>query len=208
MDGTLIDSREGITNGMRYALEGHGLELPEDLSLLIGPTLHQCFNEVFGFHGDELTKAVEKYREYYKEKGLYENTVYPGVMDVLETLKSAGVKLALGTSKVEVYTKVIVKDLKFTPYFDFVCGSLLSGERGKKYDIITHIRNVLDKEGKLRTVMIGDRKFDIAGANKAGINSIGVTWGFSGKDELTQAGATLIVDSMEELLAHCLENAD
>lgn len=198
LDGTLTDPQIGMRKSLEYALSALNAKTEiTDFNVFIGPPLRDSLRDVFGFHGDENELAVEKYREYFGVTGLFENELYLGIPEMLAQVKSRGITTAIATSKVTEYAERIAAHFDFARYFDFVCGAKFSGERSAKAEIIAC---VLEKFPKKRAVMIGDRKHDIVGAKAMGIDSIGVTWGFGGVDELQNAGATYIVNSPEELL--------
>jgi phosphoglycolate phosphatase len=164
--------------------------------------LRDTFREAFGFEGEQVELAVERYREYFGEKGLLENELYPGIIFMLETLKRlsvSGLKIAMATSKVTEYAEIIAKYFDFYKYFDFIGGSEFDGTRSTKPEVIAHVLKQFDT-AKNRTVIIGDRKHDIVGAKEAGISSIGVLWGFGGEKELTKAGANFIANSPEDVI--------
>ena len=201
LDGTLTDPRIGITKSFKYALSEFGIhEELDDLTKFIGPPLRESFKN-YGFSDSDTEKAVLKYREYFAETGLFENTVYPKVPEVLYNLKSLNGMLAVVTSKPEFYAGRILEHFNLNEYFCLVCGDKMDGSLTKngKYDLIKIALNVLDPNRKMSAIMIGDRKHDILGAREAGIDSIGVTWGYGSKEELTDSGATWIACKPDDL---------
>ncbi|MCL2475269.1 MAG: HAD-IA family hydrolase [Chloroflexi bacterium] len=205
LDGTLIDPKLGITKSFQYALSSFGIhEELSNLTKFIGPPLRESFRNFYNFSNADTEKAVAKYREYFTGTGLYENTVYPDIPEVLRKLKEKGKTLAVATSKVTAYADRILKYFNLDEYFAFVSGDTIDGSHTKngKRDIIRIVLNALNLERKVPTVMVGDRKHDIIGAREAGIDSIGNTWGYGSRNELESNGATLIVDSADEL--YCL----
>lgn len=204
LDGTLTDPKEGITNSVAYALRAYGIdEDPDKLTPFIGPPLHESFMVFYGFDEAKAMAAVDKYREYFAERGIFENKLYPETNDFLEALQKAGKKIALATSKPEVFARQILEYFGIEDYFDVIAGSNMDGSRTKKAEVIDEVFTRFKMtEGKLpsksETVMIGDRLHDIAGAQENGIDSIGVTFGYGGCDELKKAGATYIADSFAE----------
>ncbi len=202
LDGTLTDPAEGITNSVAYALGKFGIEV-EDKSTLykfIGPPLVDAFAEYYGFSKEDSEKATAFYRETFSVKGLYENRVYDGVVDMLETLKSKGKKLIVATSKPEPFTMKILKHFDLLKYFDFVAAATFDSLRNSKDKVITYALEHLAIKDKSEVVMIGDRHHDIDGANLNGIDSIGVLWGFGSREELTVSGATNIAETIENLI--------
>ena len=199
LDGTLVDPYEGIIGSAIYAMEQLGIKVPEkaELDKFIGPPIRDSMRAL-GFPDVEL--AVSKYREHYTKVGITGNKIYPGVFILLESLKSQGITTAIATSKATVYAEQIAGHFGFGKYFDLIVGSELDGARSRKFEIISHILDSLDPKRGKTPLMIGDREFDIIGANEVGIDSIGVIWGYGPRAELEKAGATRIVDSPEELL--------
>jgi phosphoglycolate phosphatase len=200
LDGTLTDPKEGITNSVAYSLESFGIHIEnrDDLTCFIGPPLQTSFEEYYGFDKQKSMEAVNKYREYFADKGIFENALYDEIAGLLETLKHGNYKIILATSKPTVFAKRILDYFDLTKYFDFIKGSELDGSMSKKGDIIAYIMEALNLP-KDKAVMIGDRKHDIIGAKENGIDSIGVIWGYGSRGELETAGATVIVDSVTEL---------
>lgn len=202
LDGTLTDPKTGITKSVAYALNEFGIAV-EDLDLLtpfIGPPLAQSFQEFYGFSLEKARLAVEKYREYFGEKGLFENEVYNGVENMLSSLKNDRKKLIVATSKPTYYAIKILEYFNLLEYFDFVAGSELNGERSRKAEVISYAIEQCNISDKDKVVMIGDRKHDINGAIEIGIDSIGVLYGYGSKEELERAGATYIVSDIAQLM--------
>ena len=207
LDGTLTDPALGITNSFKHALKYFGLEIPsyEKLCSFIGPPLVDTFRTQFGFSDEKASLGVLKYREYFAEKGLLENSVYPGIPDLLSDLKDAGKRLVVATSKPEEYSVRIIEHFSLAPYFENVCGSLMDESRSKKDQVIEYAleRNKIGDRSKV--LMVGDRKHDILGAKKTGLKSGGVLFGYGSLDELNEAGADYIAGDMAELKKICLK---
>lgn len=202
LDGTLTDPKEGITNSVAYALASFGIhEDPDRLTPFIGPPLIDSFMEFYHFDGPTAQKAVEKYREYFSQKGIFENRAFPGALPLLSQLKEAGKTVCLATSKPEVFARQILEHFHMDGYFDEIVGSCLDGTRTKKGEVIEEVFARLGENcpDKAMCVMVGDRLHDIHGAQENGLDSIGVTFGYGSQEELTQAGATHIAHSFEEL---------
>ncbi|MBO7637583.1 MAG: HAD family hydrolase [Treponema sp.] len=207
LDGTLTDPALGITNSFKHALEYFGLEIPsyEKLCSFIGPPLVDTFRTQFGFSDEKASLGVVKYREYFAEKVLLENSVYPGIHNLLSDLKDAGKKLVVATSKPEEYSIRIIEHFGLAPYFENVCGSLMDESRSKKDQVIEYAleRNKIGDRSKV--LMVGDRKHDILGAKKTGLKSCGVLFGYGSLEELNAAGADYIAGDMAELKKICLK---
>lgn len=201
LDGTLIDPYDAITKSLQYALEDAGIEAADrsQLKVFIGPPLRTSLREFYNItDNDEIERIYSKYLEYFSEHGIYENKLYPGVIEMLEELTTTGAVLTIATSKLMVSARKIAKLLSIDRYFEHIIGCERDGSRSQKSEIIKYI---LDKMGHgYDPVMVGDRKYDIAGAKEIGIDNIGVTWGYGSREELEEAGAVQIADSLEELL--------
>ena len=145
-------------------------------------------------------KAVEKYRERFSAVGKFENSVLPGIIPMLKKLKEAGKIMALSTSKPWVFAEQILKKYELDSYFSVVVGSELDGTRDEKQEVILETLKRLGLEkGSKEAVMIGDRRHDILGAKKCGLDGIGVRFGYAEEGELEKAGAVMIADTVEEL---------
>ena len=201
LDGTLTDPAVGITNSVMYALKKFNIEVSDRSRLyqFIGPPLADSFRVYYGFSEDQAKQAVEYYREYYKDTGIYENYLYNGIENLLKVLTLRGKKLVLATSKPEVFAKRILEHFHLDPYFTFAAGSNLDGTRVKKDEVIAYALkscNITDRSG---AVMVGDREHDIIGAKKTGIHSIGVLYGYGSREELETAGADDIAETVEDI---------
>lgn len=199
LDGTLTESAPGIINSLKYALDRLGVQDYDRaiLNKFIGPPLAVSFEKFFGFKGEKCNNAIKIYREYFSEKGLFENAVYPGVEDMLDTLKSAGLKLAVATSKPEVYARRILDKFGLSKYFEVICGIPLDNEHMTKAQVIARAINELGAANKQAALMVGDRDYDVAGAHQNGIECLGVTYGYGSRAELEGAGAEYIAVSAE-----------
>lgn len=201
LDGTITNSKLGITKSVQYALRNWNINV-EDLDTLnkfIGPPLKESFMSYYGFSEEEAQKAVGKYREYFKDTGIFENEVYEGLEQQLEKLKEAGKRLIVATSKPEIFAKKIMEHFHLDHYYDDICGATMDGTISKKADVI---RIALDKNGITdysKAVMVGDRMHDIEGAKEVGIASIGVLYGFGSRQELVEAGADYICETVDDL---------
>ena len=202
LDGTLTDPMEGITKSFQYALESFGIKVenPDELLKIIGPPIRTSFKEFYGFDDINVEKAVEKYRERFVTKGIFENIMYDGIDTMLEKLTNAGKTLILATSKYNEYAKTILSYFKLDKYFTFVSGSELNGDRSEKNEVIQYALEQNNIQDLSRCIMVGDRKYDIIGAKTVGIQSVGVLYGYGGYDELFEANADYIVKNVDELL--------
>jgi len=203
LDGTLTDSREGITKSVRYALHKMG-KMSEDgdlkqLERFIGPPLKMSFSEFYGLDDEQCMEAIKLYRERYADVGIFENKLYEGVLETMKALKQAGKKVALATCKPEVFAVQICDKFGISPYLDAICGTTLSGVMTTKYEVIANALKELDAKAA-DAVMVGDRMHDIEGAKLHDMKSIGVTFGFAKEGELEEAGADYIVEKLTEII--------
>ena len=140
LDGTLTDPGVGITNSVAHALRKYGITVDDNRELFkfIGPPLHESFEAYYGFSKDEAFTAVEYYREYYRDRGIFENLLYDGIPDLLKFLHSRGHILAVATSKPEIFAKQILDHFTLGKYFTCITGSNLDGTRTKKAEVIDY----------------------------------------------------------------------
>lgn len=201
LDGTLTDPKIGITKSVAYALETFGIVVRDldALTKFIGPPLVQSFIEFYDFSSENANLALEKYREYFADKGIYENLVYDGIENLLHNLKENNKTIILATSKPIVYATKILEHFQLLEYFEFVSGSELDGTRVDKADVIAYALKQCNINEYSNVIMVGDRKHDIIGANKIGVDSIGVLYGYGDIEELQAAGATHIVPNINKL---------
>ena len=203
LDGTLTDSGEGITKSVQYALEkgfGMNIEDPDELRSFVGPPLHEQFMRCAGLDSSQADEAVRLYRERYTGTGMYENSVYEGVKELLRALKKDGLTVVLASSKPEVFCRQILEHFGLLEYFDLICGSGLDGSRSDKAELIRECLKQLGMENRREeAVIVGDREYDIIGAKQAGIGSIGVTYGYGSREELEAVWPDCICDSAFEV---------
>lgn len=201
LDGTLTDSSPGIVNSIVYALKKFDISVDDTgkLRKFLGPPLHESFKMFYGFSDEKAMQAVEYYREYFSTKGILENNVYDGIEELLDTLKHNGKTLIVATSKPQPFTDRIMEHFDLKKYFTFVAGSNMDGTRSKKGDVIEYALGSCNITDRSPVVMVGDRMHDIAGAKSAGMDSIGVEYGYGDYSELKNAGATYIVKTVENL---------
>ncbi len=199
LDGTLTDSGEGIINCASFALEHFGLPVPDrkTMRVFVGPPLRDTFCS-FGVPENRVEEAIQVYRSRYIPIGIYENTPYPGIPELLQQLHDMGHRLFVATSKPEQMAVTILEHFGLAGYFEKICGAVLDGSRDKKEEVIAYL---LDNCPNLKnTVMVGDTAFDIIGAKAHGIPGIGVSWGYGAVADMEQAGAVAIAKTPQELL--------
>lgn len=209
LDGTLTDSGPGILNSVRHAIRAMDLPRPNDSDLrkFIGPPLHESFMHFCSLDREGARQAVACYREYYAETGIFENTLYEGVTELLRDLDTSGKTIILATSKPSFYADQILKHFEILDFFSRVVGSEMDGTRTCKIELIREIVGDLPDSERRRTLMVGDREHDIIGARRNEIDSVGVTYGYGSREELFNAGATHLVDSPWHLGAFLARDA-
>lgn len=201
LDGTLTDSKIGITKSVQYALSRLGIKEPhlDNLTPFIGPPLLNSFRQIYHFSPTQAQQAVEYYREYFTKSGMYENLIYEGIPWLLQAINGQSKKLVVATSKPTVFAEEIIRYFGIEQFFEHVIGSNLDGTRSNKDEIIQHAIGYYSDLPKTDFVMVGDREHDIIGANANGIDSIGVLYGYGSRDELTKARATYVADAVQEV---------
>ena len=198
LDGTLTDSGEGIINCARLALNHFGIPSPSDqeMRVFVGPPLRDTFAK-FGVPEDGIEKAMVIFRERYNPIGIFENTPYPGIHELLQKLRDDGHRLFLATAKPEVMAQRVLDKFEMTQYFELICGATLDHSRDSKSAVIAHLlAQVPDVEN---IYMIGDTAYDVVGAAAHGIPTIGVTWGYGKEEDMVSAGAVAIAHTMDQL---------
>ncbi|MBR1758750.1 MAG: HAD hydrolase-like protein [Lachnospiraceae bacterium] len=210
LDGTLTDSCVGIAKAIQYAMDAYGIHV-EDLTTLYqfaGPPLEVAFSALAPHFTEQDKKdATVKYREYYNVTGWKENKAFPGAVQMLQSLKDAGLLLGTASSKPEPYVRRICEYFGLADYME---NELIGGadiERGMfdKYEVLDYVMRKCPEIPKDRIVLVGDRKYDVEGGHLLGVPVIGVSFGYGGTKELTEAGCDVIVDSFEELTAYLTE---
>lgn len=200
LDGTLTDSGEGIMNCAELALRHFGLPIPDRQILreFVGPPLDATFIR-FGVPEEKTDEAIQVYRSRYLTVGLFENFPYPGIEDALKVLQSQGHRLFVATSKPEGLSIRILEHFGLSKYFEKICGATVDGTRSSKADVIDYLLKQTDN--LLQTVMVGDTVYDVIGAAKHGIETIGVSWGYGNIADMEKAGAKAIAYSMDQLVS-------
>jgi phosphoglycolate phosphatase len=202
LDGTLTDPTEGITKSVQYALARFGIAAELDqLRSFIGPPLHHSFIAEYGFDEPTSRQAVEAYREYFGDHGIFQNRIFEGIPELLQGLRAAGSALCVVTSKPTLYSEQIVRHFALEGFFDAVIGPGLDLSNAEKPTLVRQAMDRYAGHSPAGFVMVGDREHDILGAAANGIDSVGVTYGAGSREELTAAGATHVVDTLSELEA-------
>ena len=201
LDGTLTDSGPGIMNGFTYAIKKMGKEVPgrDILQKFVGPPLSDSFENVLGFSPEDTEKGILLYREYYnKLGGALENSVYPGIYDLLKKLKSENKTIMVATSKSLQATNTVLEHFGLRDYFDFIA-TPDGADIITKTDVINLILEEYKIKDKSSAVMVGDRHYDITAARNLGMDSIGVLYGYGSRKELEEAGATYLAEKPDDI---------
>ena len=202
LDGTITESGPGIMNSVEYALNKMNREVGDrdTLKKFIGPPLTESMEKYYGMSEEEALLGVKYYREYYHDKGIYENRVYDGLEEVLKKINEAGKQAIVATSKPEKYAKIIIDHFHLTQYFACVAGMEMDGGRGTKAQVITYALEKNDITDKSNVLMIGDREHDVIGAHENGLDCLGILYGFGSRKEFEEAGADYIRENVEDIL--------
>lgn len=201
LDGTLIDSSEGITKSAQYALAHYGI-IENDLSKFykfIGPPLVASFKKYYDFPEEQAVEAVAVYRERYNKIGLFECSLYPGVRECIEKLKAQGYLIGMASSKPEVSCRRILEHFGILELFDDVVGATFDGRIDTKEEVLNEVMRRWSDVPKDEMCLIGDTMFDVEGANQVGIRTVAVNFGFGNVQEMVEAGAVAVCDDMEKL---------
>ena len=198
-DGTVFDTVEGITKSVRYALNKVGIDAElESLRCFAGPPLVDKFMEVFGFDRADAEQATLDFRERYNPIGLNECCVFPGIKELLEKLCAAGKTVGIATSKPQELAEELLRREDILDLFQVICGSRPDGNNSAKWQVVEHAMELCGA-AKENTILVGDTKYDVAGAHKVGIACVGVRYGYAAEGELEAAGADAIVEDIPAL---------
>ena len=202
LDGTLSNSGEGITKSVQYALAKMGIK-EDDLDNLrhfVGPPMKEEMMLSYNFTDGQAAEAVAFYRERYTPIGIYETSLYDGVIELLRALKENDKIIAIATSKPQKMAEEVLEYLKIDSYFDFVMGADMIGGKQSKEDVLNALLDMLPIKDKAKMLMVGDTKFDVIGANALNIGCIGVSYGYGDIKEMLEYGAIAVIDKALELL--------
>lgn len=201
LDGTLSNSFEGISGGILYALEHLGVPAPQRDSLksFVGPPLFDEFKRRFDMDDDTAREAVRLYREYYPQKGIYEQHPIDGAEELLRSLRVQGMTLCVATSKPQEYAEKVIKIFGFENYFDGVVGATFDGSISAKKDVIALALRKTDSSPET-ALMAGDRFYDVEGAHACGVRCVGVLCGFGSRAELEKCGADFIAEKLLDIV--------
>lgn len=202
LDGTLLNTKPGVLGSVKKALAELGLTPPPDdiLESFMGPPLSECFTEVCGLDASQVNTAITVFRRYYEGGGVYDAQPYPGIPELLTELKSAGFGLGVATSKNHRFAGIVLSHCGLSDFFNVVSGEPVGADTlwTKKDSILTAMASLPGANAE-NTVLIGDRKYDAYGAQQAGIDAIGVLFGFGKLEELEQCPFVKIAKDVSEL---------
>ena len=200
LDGTLVDSGEGVLKCAELALRHFDLPIPtpEEMRPFVGPPLRDSFLR-FGCTEEMAQEAIAVYRRRYTTVGKFELFVYPGIEKLLQDLTAIGCKLYVATSKPETVSVEILQHLGLARYFTYIAGADQDKGRSTKSEVIAYLlEQVGDLDGAL---MVGDTAYDVIGSAQHGIPCAGISWGYGTLESIEAAHPAVIVHSTEELLA-------
>ena len=202
LDGTITDSALGITNSVMYALKKFGIEETDRTKLykFIGPPLTESFEKFYGFTKEQSLDGVKYYREYYHDKGIYENRVYDGLEEVLKKINEAGKQAIVATSKPEKYAKIIMIIFILLNTLHALQVWRWTVEEEQKRRSLPMLLRKNDITDKSNVLMIGDREHDVIGAHENGLDCLGILYGFGSRKEFEEAGADYIRENVEDIL--------
>ena len=201
MDGTLNESGPGIIASFKYAMNKLNMPLADDadLNFVIGPPLDFSFKKL-NVDKENIKTAISYYRDFFTKEGMYINSVYDGIEDVLKELIQRGYTLHIATSKPDILTKEILIHFDLLKYFNFIAACTMDEKRTTKDEVIAYALENLSHIDKSNILMIGDRYHDIEGAKINGIDSMGVLYGYGDRAELENAGADYIAQTPKDIL--------
>ncbi len=207
LDGTLTDPAHGLVDSFAYGLSKMGItwDDKQELKRFIGPPLYTEWQEVYGFTPEQSSKALDFFTEYYQVYGWWDNTVYPGVKQMLAKIKASGKKIVLATSKPEHFARKILDLFDLAQYFDFIAGAIADKIRDKKWEVLSYaIESVGAENMKEKCILVGDRKYDAEGAKICGIDSLGVLYGHGDYEEMRSSGFVYLCESSEAVAEYLI----
>lgn len=199
LDGTLVNSKRGISNCLNAVFEKYGIRYDGDIEKFIGPPFVQSFPLLLGTDEKLTETLIKEYRVLYAKTGVYQTTLFRKVSTLLSLLKQNGKTIALATTKPRHFAQIILKQKRIFKHFDFVSGTEPDGSLVDKVDVLNNAFRHLPPFAKERSVLVGDTIYDAQGASVVGIDCIGVTYGYGTKQELIDNGAISIAHSVNEL---------
>ncbi len=199
LDGTLTDSKAGIVQCYRVALRALGAPAASDpdLTRQVGaplPVMLRAFRPEIT--DADIEHGIAAYRAAFEREGIFKNELYPGVLNMLETLRESGRESWIVTSKPARYAQQVVDILGIRDLVTGVIGPGLD-ELGTKVDLICRALTAAGLT-PAQVTMLGDRHYDVTGALEAGVAPVGALWGYGTRTELTAAGCREFAASAED----------
>jgi len=208
-DGTVVDTGEGILKSLQFAFLDQGDPVPDlsDLRKFIGPPIYYSFTHFYGVPESRVDDYIKSYRARYRETGVFECALYPGMLATLKTLRAHGIGLGIASSKPQSLIYDVMRYLGITDLFDAVTGTAFDDSRhASKTDLIESSMEKLGAADRRRVLMVGDRLYDLDGAAGAGVDSCGVLFGYGSEEEFRAHNATYIIAAASELLPLVLQD--
>ena len=201
LDGTIANSKEGVTTSVSYSLEKMNARPLDEATLekFIGPPLVDSYIKYCGFDREQALEAINKYREYYSVTGIFKFKIYDGVKEMLVSLKENGKKLYIATSKPEIFANIILEKAEILEIFDGVFGATLDSSRVKKADVLKYALSTLKLKDTSKAVLVGDTVFDVEGAKSLGLASLAVTYGYENVESLVASSPDFLAGSVAEI---------
>ena len=201
LDGTLTDPKEGILNSIHYALKKKGIieNHPEELLSFIGPPLHLSFKNRYHLSIEEAFEMLRIFREYFAAKGIFENTIYSGIPELLKELKKQKKIISLATAKPTHFAKQVIEHFKIAPYIDFIAGANTDGSRTDKKEIVAYAKEITGNKANNKYLMIGDREYDIMGAHFNQIEACWISYGYGEEAIVMKEKPKYVCNTVAEL---------
>lgn len=201
LDGTLTDPKEGILNSVHYALKKKNIveNHPEELLSFIGPPLHLSFKNRYHLTDEKAFEIVSVFREYFAVKGIFENTLYSGIFELLQELKRQKKTIALATAKPTHFAKQVIEHFKIAPFIDYIAGANTDGSRTDKKEIVAYAKEITGNKPDTEYLMIGDREYDIMGAHFNNVETCWVTYGYGVESIVLKEKPKYICHTVAEL---------
>jgi phosphoglycolate phosphatase len=205
LDGTIVDSAEGIYVSFEHTFTEMGMEVPDRATLrkFLGPPLIETFGELMGMSHDDTVRAMRIYRENYHAVGAFKGTPFDGVVEVIEQVRAAGIPTALATSKAATAARLVTDHFDLNRLFDVYACATDDDSRKTKEEVVEHALALLAEQGidTSRSVLIGDRIHDVDGAFLHGIDCVLVEWGYGTEEEFARATSSVAtIADLSELL--------
>lgn len=206
-DGTVMDTYPGVSESVQYALRFYGIEETDEKNLrsMIGPPFRESFPRLYGFDPETTEDVIRRYRAYYTGGAMLHGDLYPGVAEACAVLRRAGLKQAIATSKGKPMCQAILEKKGWMSMFDEVFGASMDGRISTKVQVLNEAFRILGDPDRSRIVLIGDTKYDANGAHEAGVDCIGVTYGFGTREDLFEYGACAVFDTLPEVTEYILQ---